>query len=125
MTDQSVTLEVLHAEILEMRAELRAVHELLVSVLPTAATAPAPRERADDLVGAEYVARLFGCEVSSVRSGKAGTKAIAWVKRRPLRARRSDVHAAHRAYTSKASTPRERTLKLLDRRKRRRKTSTL
>jgi len=116
MTDQSVTLEVLHAEILELR-------ELVKEAL--ASRAPQEIERADDLVNVEYVAQLFGCRVSSVRSGKAGTKGIAWVRRRPLKARRSDVHAAHRAYTSKASTPRERTLKLLDRRKRRRKTSTL
>jgi hypothetical protein len=54
---------------------------------------PPPDERPDDLVSAEYVARRFGCSVSSVYAGKCGTGGIKPVTRDPWRALREHVEA--------------------------------
>lgn len=56
---------------------------------------PPPDERPDDLVSADYVARRFGCSVSSVYAGKCGTGGITPVSRDPWRATRAQVEAAH------------------------------
>lgn len=56
---------------------------------------PAPDERPDDLVGADYVARRFGCSVSSVYAGKCGTGGVTPVSRDPWRATRASVEAEH------------------------------
>lgn len=104
-----------------LRVELRELREMVESALAALPTQKAGRERADDLVDARYVAELFGCTVKSVREGKSGTRGIRWVTRRPLKARRADVHAMLRPKPT--DTPKERTLRLLERRGARRKKS--
>jgi hypothetical protein len=79
-------LDALRAEVGELRAF---VEEAL---------RPRPTERPDDLVGAAYVASLFGCSVSSVRCGKAGTRYVEWIARRPLKTTRREAHAALARY---------------------------
>ena len=64
---------------------------------------PAPDERPDDLVGADYVARRFGCSVSSVYAGKCGTAGITPVSRDPWRAVRAQVEAEHAKFVSAAA----------------------
>lgn len=61
---------------------------------------PPPDERPDDLVGAEYVARRFGCSVSSVYAGKCGTQGITPVSRDPWRATRAQVEEAHAKFVA-------------------------
>jgi len=54
-----------------------------------------PDERPDDLVGADYVARRFGCSERSVYRGACGTSGITPVSRDPWRAVRAQVEAEH------------------------------
>jgi hypothetical protein len=54
-----------------------------------------PDERPDDLVDARYVARRFGCSISSVYAGKCGTGGIKPVSRDLWRAVRAQVEAEH------------------------------
>lgn len=63
---------------------------------------PAPEERSDDLVSAEYVARRFGCSTRSVYAGKCGTGGIAPVSRDPWRAVRAQVEEEHAKLVAKA-----------------------
>ena len=81
---------------------------------------PPSDERPDDLVGADYVARRFGCSVSSVYAGKCGTHGITPVSRDPWRATRAQVEAAHAAFVAPAmpvkAEPRKR-ISLVRRRK--------
>ncbi len=122
MQDKSI-----HEQMEEMRAEIRSLcfgvrslHALIEERLPAA---PRPlEERPEDLVGVEFVARLFGCTESSARDGKAGTGDIPWIPgMRPKKCRRADVYAALRRKTEGATTPQQRALKLLDRSGARRK----
>ena len=53
-------------------------------------------EGADDLVPASYVARRFGCSLSSVYEGRCGTGGIVPVSRDPWRALRAQVEEEHR-----------------------------
>ena len=61
---------------------------------------PQSDERSDDLVGAEYVAKRFGCSVSSVYAGKCGTSGIKPVSRDPWRAVRAQVEAEHAKFVA-------------------------
>jgi hypothetical protein len=67
----------LRAEVAAMRFELRSLVELLTAPRDVAATSPRQGPQLgghpDEMVDSAYVARLFGCAVSSVRAGKAGT----------------------------------------------------
>ena len=112
----------LEQEILEMRAELREMHNLLKGALPH--IVPREREDPNDLVDAKFIAKLFKCSVASVREGKAGTRGIRWFSRRPLKARRADVTEVYRKRAGlDLDTPKQRTLRLLDRKDTRRKRS--
>ena len=64
---------------------------------------PAPDERPDDLVSADYVARRFGCSARSVYAGKCGTHGITPVSRDPWRAVRAQVEEEHAKLVAKAS----------------------
>lgn len=64
---------------------------------------PQSDERPDDLVGAEYVARRFGCSVSSVYAGKCGTQGITPVSRDPWRAVRAQVEEEHAKFIAPAA----------------------
>lgn len=98
----------------EVRAELKNLREMF----ETYASRPAqPAERPDDLVGAEYVAKLFGCAVNTVRSGKANRKGARWVPRRPLRCTRAEAHAAVTRLDERAQEPMQRRVHSLVRRK--------
>lgn len=81
---------------------------------------PPSEERPDDLVGAEYVARRFGCSVSSVYAGKCGTQGVSTVSRDPWRAVRSQIEEEHAKFIAPArpspAAPRKR-LSLVRRRK--------
>lgn len=51
----------------------------------------APPENPDDLVDAAYFARVTGLSERTVKEGKAGTKIVPVVTKRPRRWRRVDV----------------------------------
>jgi hypothetical protein len=68
---------------------------------------PQSDERPDDLVGAEYVARRFGCSVSSVYAGKCGTHGITPVSRDPWRATRAQVESEHAKFVGQSLPPAE------------------
>lgn len=101
-----------------LREEIRALRELVETVFCSSgevqASAPAVGHP-DELVDTKYVARLFGCSVRSVREGKAGTDAIPWVSRRPLKCRRGDAHAVSNRRAEQSHAGRRRVAKLLDR----------
>ena len=80
---------------------------------------PPSDERPDDLVNADYVARRFGCSVSSVYAGKCGTGGITPVSRHPWRAMRAQVESEHAkliAAAAPAAAPQKR-ISLVRRRK--------
>jgi hypothetical protein len=119
MSDKSVEekLEELHAEILSLR-------ELVGRALLHIAVPQCEREDPNDLVDAKFIANLFKCSVASVREGKAGTRGIRWFSRRPLKARRAAVMSVYRKRAGlDGNTPRERTIRLLDRKGTRRKSA--
>lgn len=95
-----------------------------IRALLTAKPVPAPVERADDLVSVDWIAALFDCKHSSVLKGKAGTKGILFVRRRPKMARRGQVMQVYRAYVRSKEPPAEQALRLVRRpHGRRRKTA--
>jgi hypothetical protein len=104
---------VLKAKLDEILAEVRSLRALIEQ--------PPIRERVDDLVDAHYVAARFGCSVRGVQSGAFGTKALPRISRRPLRFRRADVDKLLRELARKNEAPKQRALKLLDRKEPRRK----
>lgn len=97
-----------------LEAQLR---EVLARLEP-----PAAAEHPDDLVDVAWIAELFQCAERSVQQGKAGTRGIVFVRKRPLKARRGQVLKIYENYVGKESAA-ERTLKLLNRRKRGQRTS--
>jgi hypothetical protein len=48
----------------------------------------------DAIVGADYVARQFGCSPEAVVRGRFGTDRIKRIRRKPLGFRKGDVHKA-------------------------------
>lgn len=101
-------------QLAELLAELRDVRALLEN-----RDAPAAQtiEHPDDRVGVEEAARRLGLSVRTVREGKAGTGAIPRQSSRPILFLRRDVDLFIRERAVKKRTPKERTLRLLDRSK--------
>lgn len=100
----------LRAEVREVREMLRALRELIESRLAS----QVPVEHPDDLVDADWIAKLFHCQRRSALEGKAGTKGIVFVKQRPKMARRGQVMGVYDKFVQKES-PTQRALKLLNR----------
>lgn len=95
-------LEEMHADIRQLRAEVGVLRKLVESLVEARDEGP------DQMVDAAYVARLFGCAVSSARAGKAGTAGVRWTARRPLRCTRREAHRALRAYVEQKERRRSR-----------------
>lgn len=87
-----MSMEVIEAKLDRMLAELQELRGLVESLIE------ARDERPDQMVNVAYVARLFNCQVSSARGGKAGTHHVRWTSRHPLRCTRAEAHRALRAY---------------------------
>lgn len=86
-----------HHVLRETNLKLEEMREELVT-LRTGEPQTTKAKPEDEIVDAAYVARLFHCVVSSVREGKAGTRHVRWLSRRPLKCTRVEAHAALRRY---------------------------
>lgn len=79
-------------------------------------TVPPPEpERADDLVDADYFARVTGLSPVTIRQGKAGTAAVPLASKRPKRWRKGNVDRFVREREAALRPPRQKAFRLLDR----------
>lgn len=115
MTDGEKLQRILDAlpELLEGQ---RRMSETLDALTRAAAPAPAPAS-ADDLVDVEYFARASGLSRITIRQGKAGTDKVQRASKRPSRWRKGDVDRWVRERASALRPPRQKALKLLERRR--------
>lgn len=103
-----------------LTAEIQSLKEMVREVVGTGVLkGRAHPERADDLVDARYVSERLGVSLSAVLHGKAGTGNLARIRQgRLVRFRRGDVERFLREKAEATTTPTDRALRLLNRRKR-------
>lgn len=101
---------------------LKAIHEQLLELNRRVDEALDGRARpgpaaASDLVGVDYFKRVTGLARVTILQGKAGTDAVPRQSKRPSRWRKADVDAFQRARGARLRSPRQKAIKLLERKR--------